>query len=213
MNSDLNAYYRKLLAFFGPQNWWPAESQFEVMIGAILAQNTSWRNVEKAIRTLKEHDLLSPKIIHGLDQDTLALAIRPSGTYNQKAERVKGLVAWFVEEYDASFERVRAADAERVREQLLSIKGIGKETCDSILLYAFGLPYFVVDTYAWRMLSRHGLVAEETSYEEMQELLHAKLPRDPKLFNEYHALIVELGKRFCKTEPLCERCPLREFMP
>lgn len=209
----LTDYYKKLSTYFGPQHWWPADSKIEVMVGAVLAQNTAWRNVEKAIANLKTFRLLDARKLHELDVDTLAMAVKPAGTYNQKALRLKALIAWFVERYDADFDRVRAADPERIRQELLDIRGIGRETADAILLYVFEFPMFVIDTYTYRMLHRHGLVGEETTYEEMQELFHRQLPRDTKLFNEYHALIVELGKKFCKARAQCDHCPLKVYLP
>lgn len=209
----LHDYYRKLYAHYGPQGWWPGETPFEVLVGAVLAQNTSWKNVEKAIGNLKTFRLLDPVKIHELDEETLQEAVRPAGYFRQKAVRLKAVVAWLMERFEGSMDRAARADAAALREELLAIKGIGPETADSILLYALGKPFFVIDTYTWRVLSRHRLVGEETSYEEMQELMQSKLPRDVKLYNEYHALLVAVGKEFCRKEPRCERCPLRPFLP
>jgi endonuclease-3 related protein len=206
-------YYRALSSHFGPQHWWPAESPFEVMVGAVLAQNTAWRNVEKAIGNLKTFRLLDPRKIHELDEETLQEAVRPAGYFRQKAARLKAVVAWLVDRFDGSMAKAAEADTAALREELLAIKGIGPETADSILLYALDKPVFVIDTYTWRVLSRHRLVGEETSYEEMQELMQSKLPRDSTLYNEYHALLVAVGKEFCRKEARCERCPLKPFLP
>lgn len=206
-------YFEALLRAYGPQRWWPAESPFEVMVGAVLTQNTSWKNVEAAVGNLKTFGLLSPEKIHELDEETLQEAIRPAGFFRQKAKRLKDLVAWFVERYGGEFERLRDVPTERLREELLAIPGIGMETADSILLYALDRPVFVIDKYTWRVLSRHHLVPEETTYEEMQDFLQSRLPKDASLYNEYHALFVAVGKRHCGTTPRCEGCPLEPFLP
>ncbi|OHB76079.1 MAG: endonuclease, partial [Planctomycetes bacterium RBG_16_59_8] len=166
---NLRTYYRALLRRFGSQRWWPAESPFEVMVGAILTQNTNWSNVEKAIANLKSHDLLDPERLHAVDTATLALLIRPTGYFNVKAARLKTYVAWFWERYGGNVRRMAAQPMEQLREELLEIKGIGQETADSILLYALDMPIFVVDAYTNRIFSRHHLVPEESSYEEMQD--------------------------------------------
>lgn len=211
--ATLRKYYDALLRRYGRQRWWPAETPFEVMVGAILAQNTAWTNVEKAILNLKASGLLDPRRLQEVDPDTLALAVRPSGYFNQKARRLKGYAAWFLERFGGDVARMRAAPPVPLREELLAIKGIGRETADSILLYALGHASFVVDTYTYRVLSRHALVPEETSYEEMQALLEGGLPRDAKLYNEFHALIVAVGKEFCRAKARCEKCPLRRYLP
>ncbi|MBI4563244.1 MAG: endonuclease III domain-containing protein [Planctomycetes bacterium] len=213
MKASLLDYYRALRKHYGPQNWWPAESPFEVMVGAILAQNTSWENVERAIATLKVHDLLEPRRLHELDVDTLALAIRSSGTFRVKARRLKEFLRWYVAVHGADEARLRAMPAERLRQELLGLRGIGPETADAILLYALNVPTFVVDRYTYRMLARHGLVADTATYDEMKELFERALPRDPSLFNELHALIVRVGKDYCRATARCERCPLRRYLP
>jgi len=211
--ADLKSYYKDLLDHYGPQRWWPAETPFEVMVGAILTQNTAWTNVEKAIRNLKSYGLLDPLKLHEIDQDTLALAIRPAGYFNVKAARLKSFMAWFVTRYGGEVERLKQIPAQRLREQLLEVKGIGPETADSILLYALELPTFVADTYTYRLLTRHGLLSEEAGYEDMQEFFEKNLPRDRALFNEFHALIVAVGKEFCRPKARCEQCPLRKRLP
>jgi endonuclease-3 related protein len=209
----LQKYFDALRAHYGPPKWWPADSPFEVMVGAILTQNTSWKNVEKAIRNLKVYDLLDARKIHELDQDTLAMAIKPAGTYNLKAARLKGFVAWFLERFDGDIARMKQAPPDRLREELLEVKGIGPETADAILLYALERPVFVVDAYTHRLLTRHELALEEATYEDLKEVFERSLPRDAKLYNDFHALIVAVGKDFCRVKARCEECPLKSFLP
>jgi endonuclease-3 related protein len=211
--ADLKSYYKDLLDHYGPQRWWPAETPFEVMVGAILTQNTAWANVEKAIRNLKSYGLLDPLKLHEIDQDTLALAIRPAGYFNVKAARLKSFMRWFVTRHGGEVGRLKQIPAQRLREELLEVKGIGPETADSILLYALDMPTFVADTYTYRLLTRHGLLSEDAAYEDMQEFFEKKLPRDRALFNEFHALIVAVGKEFCRPKARCEQCPLRKRLP
>ena len=168
--ATLKDYHKALLKRFGPQGWWPGETPFEVMVGAILTQNTAWKNVEKAIATLKTYGLLDPHKIHETDQDTLALAIKPAGYFNVKAKRLKSLIEWFVTKHGADVERLKRIPPDRLREELLEVKGIGPETADSILLYALDVPTFVVDAYTYRVLTRHGSVGEEATYDDMKEL-------------------------------------------
>ena len=211
--ASIRKYFDVLLAHYGPQKWWPADSPFEVMVGAILAQNTAWKNVEKAIRNLKTYELLDARKIHELDQDTLALAIKPAGYYNVKAARLKNFIAWFLSRFDADLERMRQVSPSRLREELLEVKGIGPETADAILLYALEIPTFVVDTYAHRVLTRHDLAIEEATYEDLKESFEKNLPRDAKLYNDFHALIVSVGKEYCRPKARCEQCPLKRFLP
>jgi endonuclease-3 related protein len=211
--ASIRKYFDVLLAHYGPQKWWPADSPFEVMVGAILAQNTAWKNVEKAIRNLKTYELLDARKIHELDQDTLALAIKPAGYYNVKAARLKNFIAWFLSRFDADLERMRQVSPSRLREELLEVKGIGPETADAILLYALEIPTFVVDTYAHRVLTRHDLAIEEATYEDLKETFEKNLPRDAKLYNDFHALIVSVGKEYCRPKARCEQCPLKRFLP
>jgi endonuclease-3 related protein len=211
--SSLPAYFDALLAHYGPPKWWPADTPFEVMVGAILTQNTAWKNVEKAIHNLKTYELLDPRKIHELDQDTLALAIKPAGTYNLKAARLKGFVAWLLERWGGDLEKMKQAPPERLREELLAVKGIGPETADAILLYALGMPSFVVDAYAHRVLTRHELALDEAGYDDLKEYFERNLPRDAKLYNDFHALIVSVGKEFCRPKARCEACPLKKFLP
>ncbi|MFA5090308.1 MAG: endonuclease III domain-containing protein [Candidatus Omnitrophota bacterium] len=208
----LISIYRRLYAYFGPQHWWPAETPFEVMVGAILTQNTSWLNVEKAIAALKQKRLLSPKKLYKISRVNLASLIRPTGYYNIKAERLKEFLGFLFKRYKADIKRLSLADTAGLRRELLEIKGIGQETADSILLYALGKPVFVIDAYTKRALARHHLIKEGASYEEVQGLFMGSLKPQVRLFNEYHALWVRLGKEFClKNDRRCEGCPLAGF--
>lgn len=204
--------YRKMYDSLGPQQWWPGETPFEIIIGAILTQNTNWSNVEKAINNIKNVNKLTPKGIHSLSLPELAELVRPSGFFNVKAKRVKTFVNWLFSKYDGNLTAMFNQDCRTLREELLSINGIGPETADSILLYAGNMPTFVIDAYTHRIFSRHGLIPEESAYDEMKSFFEDNLPEDTELFNEYHALIVNIGKLFCKPKRVCEQCPLLEFL-
>lgn len=207
----LNGIYERLSAHFGPQHWWPAESPFEVMLGAVLTQNTSWHNVSLVIEALRREGLLSLEALEALPEEALAVWIRPSGYYNQKARRLKALFA-AIREDGGGLDEFFSCDTGVLREKLLALKGIGPETADSIILYAARQPVFVVDAYTYRILLRHNLIAEEAGYEEIQSLFLDRLPVDAGLFNEYHALLVRLGKEYCKkSNPLCASCPLKDL--
>ena len=201
--------YRTLYRTYGPMHWWPGETPFEVMVGAILTQNTSWKNVEKAIQKLKENGFLNPKGIHGLKTAPLGSLIRSSGYYRIKAKRLKAFVGFLFEEYGGDVKKMKRKGVMELREEILGVNGIGPETADSILLYGFQKPIFVVDAYSRRILSRHGIVPEKATYEVIQNLFMNHLPHDERLFNEYHALLVHLGKNVCKKIPECDRCPIR----
>ena len=204
--------YNRLYEFFGPQRWWPAETAFEVMAGAILTQNTAWSGVKKAIGNLKDAKIcLSPSGIKNLPTKALARLIRPAGYYNIKAKRLKNFVRFLSSEYGASLRRISRRETGRLRQELLGINGVGPETCDSILLYALGRPVFVIDAYTKRIFGRHGIFKENAGYEEAQKVFMDNLPANTKLFNEYHALIVRLGKEFCRKSPKCGACPLKGF--
>ena len=192
----------------GPQHWWPADSPFEVIIGAILTQNTSWNNVERAIQNLKGKKLLDPLKLYDVREGRLARIIKPSGFFNIKAKRVKHFMQFFFEHFQGSVEKMFAEDMLSLRESLLTVNGLGPETVDSILLYAGEKPVFVVDAYTKRIFSRHKLIPEEAVYHEIQELFMNNLDHDVKLFNEYHALLVYVGKHFCKSKPRCDQCPM-----
>ncbi|KPK97729.1 MAG: endonuclease [Omnitrophica WOR_2 bacterium SM23_72] len=206
----LNSIYLKLFASFGPQHWWPAKTPFEVMVGAILTQNTNWANVEKAIAQLKQHKVLAPKRIYHLSTSKLARLIKSVGYYNIKAKRLKTFLKFLFDHYKGQPEKMSRVSGQKLRLELLSINGIGPETADSILLYALQKPLFVIDAYTRRIMVRHGFIAEDSSYQDVQNLFMQNLKKEVKLFNEYHALLVRLGKEFClKRRPLCKRCPLK----
>ena len=208
MQEQLREVYRLLLDSFGPQNWWPGETRFEIMVGAILTQNTSWSNVAKAIANLKTAGCLEPNKLHTLDLAELETLIRPAGYFRLKAKRLRNFTQWLFKEYEGNLERLDEVDTHRLREELLGISGIGPETADSILLYALDRPVFVVDTYTARVAVRHGLIEPELTYEQLQDLFASGLESDVPLFNEYHALLVHVGKDFCKPKPQCAGCPL-----
>ncbi|MCP4682064.1 MAG: endonuclease III domain-containing protein [Desulfobacterales bacterium] len=197
--------------YFGPQDWWPAETELEVMIGAILTQNTNWTNVEKAIRNLKKQGLLSVKSLGSIPVAKLARAIRPAGYYNIKADRLRNLIDFIMDHYDGDLSVLLKEKADILRQGLLSVKGIGPETADSILLYAAGHPVFVVDTYTHRILSRHDMAGDQAEYHDLQEFFMDHLPEDRGLFNEFHALIVQAGKAYCRKTPACDFCPLEQW--
>ena len=203
--------YNLLFAAFGPQNWWPAETELEMMVGAILTQNTSWNNVEKAIQNLKERDLLSIRGLGEIPASILAGYIRPAGYYNLKAKRLKNLIKFIEDKYNGDVDRLFSPDTDAIRKGLLSVKGIGMETADSIVLYGAGRPVFVVDTYTHRILARHGLIEEEAGYNDLQVFLMDNLPHDVEFFKEFHALMVKAGKDFCRRKPLCSNCPLENL--
>jgi len=201
--------YQKLYKAYGPRHWWPGETPFEVMVGAILTQNTSWKNVEKAIERLKAKGLLVPARIHDISESSLASLIRPSGYFRIKAKRLKAFVNFLFEKYGGDLKKMKKTGLIQLRRELLGVNGIGPETADSILLYGLKKPIFVVDAYTRRILSRHDIVSEKASYDEIQRLFMDHLLHDEERFNEYHALLVHLGKNVCKKRPDCERCPLK----
>ena len=204
--------YEILLTHFGPQGWWPGDTPFEIMVGAVLTQNTNWVNVSKAIDNLKRENLLAFEKLHDLPVEVLAEKIKPAGYFNLKASRLKNLLNFISDAYSGSLQHMFAMDMYSLREEILTVKGIGPETADSILLYAGNKPVFVVDAYTHRIFARHNIIAEEDGYYEIQEYFLLSLPEEIELFNEYHALIVRLGKEFCKkSKPLCSQCPLGEF--
>ncbi len=208
----LQAVYQSLYDYFGPQHWWPGDSTLEILVGAVLTQNTNWSNVSRALDNLKDHQLLSLETLTSIPIDLLAENIRPAGYYNLKAQRLRNLLNALADEVNDpdSLADFFSQDLDTLRQKLLAVKGVGPETADSILLYAAQKPIFVVDAYTYRFLSRHALVAEESSYDEMQELFMTALPPEVDLYNEYHALLVCLGKEFCKkTNPRCDDCPLQ----
>ena len=207
----LTRIYELLYDAFGPQNWWPGETSFEVVAGAILTQNTNWTNVEKAIANLKSADCLNPVGLRHIDLARLGELIRPAGYYNLKSRRLKNFVDWLFEGYEGDLENLRSVATDRLRTELLAIKGVGRETADSILLYALDRPVFVVDAYTARVAIRHGLIEPDTGYEQLRDVFESSLPHDIQLFNEYHALLVRTGKDFCKPKAKCPGCPLEEL--
>lgn len=200
-----------MLNHFGPQHWWPGESVFEIMVGAILTQNTNWNNVEKAIDNLKKDCLLSMKALHSISQEELAKRIRPAGYFNVKAGRLKNLIKSLMERYGGDIDNFLSEETRELREFLLSIKGVGPETADSIILYAADRPLFVIDAYTYRILHRHAMLDDSMTYDELQELFMDNLPEDYELYNEFHALIVRTGKEYCGRIPKCDICPLQEW--
>jgi len=206
---NVRRLYDVLFAAYGPQYWWPADTPFEVMIGAILTQNTAWTNVEKAIENLKSSGALkSPSAMSRFSTKKIARLIKPAGYYNVKAKRIHNFLAFLDRSCGLKLERLSQKTTAELRKSLLDVNGIGPETADSMLLYAFGRPVFVVDAYAKRVFSRHGMIRTGVSYEAVQEICMNSLPADVRLYNEYHALIVRLGKDFCRPTPKCELCPL-----
>ena len=200
--------YNSLFKHFGPQDWWPGETPFEVIIGAILTQNTSWDNVEKAIVSLKASGKFTPEWLFKLPTDKLALLIKSSGYFNIKAKRLKNFLSFLFNDYEGNIDRMLKEDGHILRHKLLNVNGIGPETADSILLYAAEYPIFVVDAYTNRIFSRHGYIPADATYHQIQELFIGNLPKDTQLYNEYHALIVRVGKELCRKTPRCNSCPI-----
>jgi endonuclease-3 related protein len=208
---SLNAVYEALLRCYGPQYWWPGNSPFEIMVGALLTQNTAWSNVEKAIANLVAHDRLDPERIITARRDRLAAWLRPSGYFNTKAERLKNFCRWYRQA--GGFRVLSNRDTEALRRALLDVKGIGPETADDMLLYAFKRPVFVIDAYTRRLFARLGLFAGDEPYEVMRLAIEKTLDRDTEKFNEYHALIVRHAKEICRKRPACTECVLNQNCP
>ncbi len=215
MCEQLQAVYARLYAHFGPQHWWPqSDGAFEIVVGAILTQNTAWTNVEKALANLKRARLLDPARLQRARPARIARLIRPAGYFNRKAKKLKAFAAFLFRRHGGELARLFGRDADALRAELLAVYGIGAETADSIILYAAHRPIFVVDAYTRRICARLGWSREDVAYADLQRLFMDQLPRATQLFNEYHALLVALGKQFClKREPRCELCPLREICP
>lgn len=210
----LRRYYDALLIAYGPQHWWPGRTPFEVIIGAILTQNTSWRNVVPAIANLRREKLLTPRALEGVPFGRLARLIRSTGYFRQKARKLRAFVGFLRAQYGGSLKKMFRTRTSVLRQQLLAVHGIGPETADSILLYAGSHPVFVVDAYTRRILERHGLAGPQHTYEEIRALFEGNLPADVSLYNEFHALIVNTGKHYCRTrEPRCSECPLESLLP
>ena len=240
--SAIRRYYLAMLERWGPQNWWPAQSRFEVIVGAYLTQNTNWGNVEKAIANLRRARALNPAALRGLAIEQLEELVRPSGYFRQKAQALKNFIAFLDQNCGGSLDRMFAQPTGKLRAELLELKGVGPETADSILLYAGGHPVFVVDAYTRRILERHGIITARTGYEEIRKLMETAITsaepdtlrvlkpgEDPRHrvsrmsaaqrthlaqhYNELHALIVRAGNEFCRSTPRCDGCPLRKFLP
>lgn len=225
----LQEIYNELLKKSNPQGWWPltikgfrpkhhsgrpktAKHKFEIIIGAILTQNTNWKNVEKALYNLSKNNLIDVKKINNIKKEKLAGLIRPSGYYNQKAKKLKVFSDFLIKNYNGNLDLFFKNNLRKLREELLSINGIGPETADSIILYAAEKPIFVIDAYTKRIYSRIFNLKKEIKYQELQEIFESNLKKDAKLFNEYHALLVELGKNHCKARnPLCTECPINKL--
>jgi len=210
--SDLPDYFGTLLHHFGQQHWWPGKSQWEIIVGAILTQNTNWGNVEKAIDNLRTHDLLSYTTMAQLNQNTLEEMIRPSGFYRVKTKRLQAFLQFIREKLHGDIHNLATMPLETARTMLLSVNGIGPETADSILLYAFNKPIFVVDAYTKRIVDRHG-ITDSQDYHEIQRLFMNSCEKSVAVYNEFHALIVATGKSYCKPVPRCAVCPLKTFLP
>jgi endonuclease-3 related protein len=201
--------YRALSRSFGPQRWWPGRTPFEISVGAILTQHTAWSNAARAIRALRRRRLLHARGVEAISEAELAEVIRSAGTFRLKARRVRAFSRWLIDRFGGQYEGMRRAPLDALRADLLGVAGLGPETADAILLYAAGRPVFVADAYARRVLERHRLLPPGTSYEDARRFLESRLPSDPALYNELHALFVEVGKRHCRTTPECATCPLR----
>jgi endonuclease-3 related protein len=212
MNPDIQRAYSILLQRFGKQHWWPARTRLEMMLGAVLTQNTAWTNVEKAFSNLRKNDTLKFQTLEISSQKQIAKWIRPAGYFNQKAGYIKAMIETIRERFDGSLNRLFALDTPALRREMLSWKGVGPETADSILLYAARRPVFVVDAYTRRVCARHGWCDRNASYDSVARLFTDNLPVDVQLYNEYHALIVRLCKEHCTTKPKCEGCPLESFL-
>jgi len=205
--------YRNLRECFGYRNWWPGETALEIMVGAILTQNTAWVNVERAIKNLKSQGLMNWDALRKIGEPDLAALIQPSGYYNQKAVKVKRLINWLEERCEGNLKKLESVDMAELRIELLALKGIGPETADSILLYALERPTFVVDAYTRRVLGRWGRMPPTASYEQLRYFFMDHLPLERELFNDFHAQFVELGKRWCQKKPKCGECGLMKYCP
>lgn len=211
LGQKLIAIYHRLFAHYGPQHWWPGDTPFEVIVGAILTQSAAWGNVEKAIANLKKAGALNSASLRQLPIDKLAELIRPSGYYNAKALKLKAFVQHLGKAHQDSLDNLFSLNIPQLRSELLSIHGIGPETADSIILYAAHKPIFVIDAYTRRIITRLGISPLQNNYDAFQSLFMKNLPRDEKLFNEYHALFVRHGKETCKKKPVCNSCCLRDL--
>lgn len=210
----LQQYFDRLLRELGPQKWWPARTRFEVILGAILTQNTSWQNAAQAMKRLRKEGLTRPSRLKQISRAELETLIHSAGFFRQKAKTIRNFLDWLESACHGSLASMFRVPPSKLRHSLLAIQGLGPETVDAVLLYAGRLPFFVADAYTRRILERHGLTPPDAGYVRVQEFVHQNLPRDHALFNEFHALLVEIGKRHCKrAEPRCAGCPLEDFLP
>jgi endonuclease-3 related protein len=210
----LPALFDRLDDHVGDPGWWPAHTQLEICLGAILTQNTAWSNVERALENLRSAGVTTLEAFLAIDEARLAALIRPSGYYRQKAKKLNIFCTWFAESYQGDFLLAAREPTSELRRQLLELWGIGPETADAMLCYAFGKPVFVVDAYLARILQRHGLLSENAGYQEIQNLIMTHLPGDAVRYNQAHAQIVEAAKRWCrKSGAICSSCPLEDFLP
>ncbi len=207
MSTSLIIIYKSLYKSFGPQHWWPARTKFEIIVGAILTQQTTWRNVEKAIRNLRKNRLLTIENLANAPLRKIEELVRPAGYYREKAKCLKNIATYLLKHYQGKLKELFKKDTKSLREELLNLRGIGKETADSILLYAGGKRIFVIDAYTKRIFLRLGLLPA-SDYDKIRMFFEDNLPRDVKIYEEFHALLVKLGKEFCKRKPLCSSCPL-----
>ncbi len=212
-SQTLTTVYHRLLERYGPQHWWPGDGPLEVIIGAILTQSAAWANVDRALANLKRADVLSSQALREIPLESLAELLRPSGYFNAKARKVKAFVEHLGSRHQDDLDAFLGQPPEMLRQELLSIHGIGEETADDILLYAAGYPFFVVDAYTRRVFERLGITPQGPRYQDWQDLLHGALPQEAPLFNEYHALLVAHGKATCRKTPLCEGCCLLDLCP
>lgn len=209
VSEGIKEIYERLYENFGPQDWWPGDTPFEIIVGAILTQAVNWRNVEMAIDNLQQADILHPRGIKYIEREKLAAFIKPTGYYNMKARKIKAFVNYFFENYQGDIDLMFSRPQSILRKELLQVYGIGPETADSILLYAGNYPMFVIDAYTRRIFSRSGYIDENISYEKLQLMITDNIPIDVDLYNEYHALLVKLGKDICrKRNPICNDCPI-----
>jgi endonuclease III related protein len=213
-DTGLRRYYERLLTYFGPQGWWPAETRLEVILGAILTQNTAWRNAALAIARLRDAGMLNLDRLRAAGPGRLQSLIRPAGFFRQKARAIQGFLLWLDEAHSGSLDLMFSRPVAELRSALLRRNGLGPETVDAILLYAGGKPFFVADAYTRRILARHGFLPADAGYDQTQEWIHDRLGRDAAVYNEFHALLVEVGKRYCRRQKAhCEGCPLATFLP
>jgi len=212
LKDGLETTFKTLYDNFGPQDWWPAESKLEIIIGAILTQAVSWSNVEIALNNLKNENVLNIDSLNNIDQDDLAELIKASGYYNMKAKKIKAFIHFIIKEYNGDLNILVNCNNQKIKNELLEVYGIGPETADSILLYAYQKPFFVIDRYTRRILTRIGYIKEGITYDRLQYLFIDNLSKDFQLYNEFHALLVNLGKNYClKNSPICKECPLQKF--